>query len=122
MSHTTKYGNTYTDEEWQEMQEYFAQEKANDDIISAKMTGLEKYLRRQLIQEGLTKQQINTVVRLFRYGNYKEANIQFTSQSRQDKLDNLWERWGVAMGKVYNEAQNLLSDLEIKRLNIMERE
>lgn len=122
MSHTTKWGNTYTDQEWQEMQEYFAQEKINDDIISAKMTGLEKYLRRQLKREGLDQKQSDTVVRLFRYGNYKEANIQFTGQKRQDKLDDLWQRWGVAMDKVYNEAQNLVDNLEIKRLNIMEKE
>lgn len=121
MSHTTKYGNTYTDEEWAETQKYFKQEKANDDIISAKMNGLEKYLRRQLKEEGLDQKQSDIVVRLFRYGNYVEANIQFTSQKRQTKLDNLWQRWDVAITKVYSEAMNLTDELEIKRLNIMER-
>lgn len=124
MSHITKYGNTYTDEEWTEMQDYFKQEKANDDIISAKMAGLEKYLRRQLKEDiGLTtKKQINTVVRLFRYDDYKEANIKFTSPERKAKLDNLQQRWDVAMSKVYSDAMNLADELEIKRLNIMEKE
>ncbi|MCK5611481.1 hypothetical protein KAR91_56950 [Candidatus Pacearchaeota archaeon] len=124
MSHTTKYGNTYTDKEWTEMQDYYAQEKDNDDVISKKMLGLEKYLRRQLRENvGITtKQQANTVVRLFRYGEWEEANIQFSSQERQDKLNNLWQRWSTAMDKVSNEAQNLADDLEISRLKIMENE
>ena len=112
MPHTTKYGNTYTDQEWREMQEYFAQERANDKAISSKINGMGKYLRRQLAEEGLNSQQIDTVVRLFRYGEYGDANIQFTSKSRQEKLDDLWDRWNVAMGKVYNEAMNLADGLE----------
>ncbi len=120
--HVTKYGNTYTDQEWTEMQAYFKQEKANDDVISAKMAGLEKYLRHQLKEEGLSPKQSDTIVRLFRHSSWEKANIQFTSQERQAKLDNLWQRWGIAMDKVYNEAQNLVGNLEIKRLNIMERE
>lgn len=92
MTHTTKYGNTYTDQEWAEMQAYFREEKANDEAISAKMLGLEKFLRRQLREEGLDQKQEDTVARLFRYGNYEEANTQFTSKGRQATLQPLKPR------------------------------
>ncbi len=124
MAHTTKYGNAYTDQEWAEMQAYFKAEKANDDKISTTMSGLEKYLRRQLREEGLGEKAENYVVRLFRYGDYPEAkvNLQFSSESRKTKLDDLWRRWDVAMSKVYSEAMADAGNLEVKRLNIMERE
>jgi hypothetical protein len=122
MAHTTKYGNRYTDKEWAEMQAYFKAEKEKDDMISAKMNGLEKYLRRQLKEEGLSKRQEDTVTRLFRYGDYEEANIQFSSERRKAKLDGLWSRWNIAMSKLYDNAMQAEDDLEIKRLAIMEKE
>lgn len=120
MAHTTRYGNTYTDKEWAEMQDYFKAEKAKDDTINTKLSGLEKFLRRQLKEEGLNKKQEDVVVRLFRHGNYKEANIQFSSPERQDKLNNLWKRWNVAMDTLYNDAMKMETNLETKRLEIME--
>lgn len=122
MAHTTRYGNTYTDQEWTDMQAYYKQEKANDAAISAKIAGLEKYLYRMLSDEGLNSEQIQTVVNLFRNEGYETANIQWTKASRKATIDNLWKRWNTAMSKVYKETMSLEDDLETKRLAIMEKE
>lgn len=120
MTHTTKYGNTYTDKEWAEMQAYFKQEKENDQAIGAKIAGLENYLKRVLREEGLDARQIQVVVSLFKRFDWEEANIKFTSQSRQAKLNDLWLRWNAAMDKVYDEAISQGDKLENVRLKIME--
>lgn len=122
MAHTTRYGNRYTDEEWAETQAYFKQEKLNDDAISAKIIGVEKFLRRMLSEEGLNDEQAQTVVGLFRNDNYETANIQWTKESRKATIDNLWSRWNEAMSKIYNEAMNLEDALEVKKLAITEND
>ena len=121
MMHTTKYGNKYTDQEWVEMQAYFKQEKANDEKISAQIEGLTKDLKLQLQEEGLGIEQVKTVVNLFRNASWVDANIQFTSQKRQDNLNDLWQRWDIAMSELYTEAMSQEGDLESMRLNIMEK-
>lgn len=103
MSHTTRYGNTYTDEEWTEMQEYFKEQKSEENKETAKLDGITKYLKRQLKNEGLDRKQIKVVANLFRHFTYDEANIQWTSQDRKDKIDNLWQRWNIATENLYND-------------------
>lgn len=102
MAHTTRYGNTYTDEEWKEVQENFKQEQVKDEAILIKIDGMEKYLRRQLKEEKLNQKQINIVAGLFVNHSWEEANIQCTSQERQAKLEDLWKRWNIATDNLYN--------------------
>jgi hypothetical protein len=120
MTHTTKYGNTYTDQEWAEMKAYFKQQKANDDAIGAKIRGLEKFLRRMLVKEGLNGDQVQVVVNLFKNESYEEANIQWTSQGRKTIIDDLYSRWDKAMARLFEEAKNLENDLADKKTSIME--
>ena len=103
------------------MKAYFKQEKANDEKISGQLEGLTKDLRRQLQEEGLGIEQVETVTNLFKSGGWIEANVQFTSKKRQDKLNDLWRRWDAAMSKLYTEAWSQEDDLQSMLLSIMEK-
>lgn len=122
MSHTTRHGNKYSDQEWADMQAYFKAEEVREEKVSAKKAGLTKHLRSQLKGEGLNQKQADYVVRLFRYGNWIEANVQFSSEGRKIKLNDLWRRWDVAMDKLYKEDLDLQDQSENIRLKIMEGE
>ena len=98
--HITKYGNYYTSEEWTETQAEFARQAAEEKKITDKIEGMEKYLRRQLKEEGLNQSQVNQVVSLFVNDRFADANIKFTSVSRQTKISDLWSRWNTAMNKL----------------------
>ncbi len=100
MTHTTAYGNTYSDEDWKEIKAGYAEEAARDKLVTDVIDKMENYLRRQLKEEGLNQSQINQVVSLFANDRFENANIKFTSVSRQTKVNNLWARWNIAMNKL----------------------
>lgn len=100
MSHTTAYGNTYSNEVWEEIQARYAEEAARDKLVTDVIDKMENYLRRQLKEMGLNQNQIRQVARLFKYGEFEEANIEFSSAGRQEKINDLWSRWNVAMNKL----------------------
>ncbi len=100
MSHTTAYGNTYSDEDWKEIKARYAEEAARDKLVTDVIDKMENYLRRQLKEEGLNQGQINQVVSLFVNDRFGDTDIKFTSTSRQEKINNLRSRWKVAMNKL----------------------
>lgn len=100
MAHTTAYGNTYSDEVWKEIKAGYAEEAARDKLVTEVIDKMENYLRRQLKEEGLNQSQANQVVGLFVNDRFTDADIKFTSTSRQEKINNLWERWNTAMNKL----------------------
>ncbi len=100
MSHTTAYRNTYSDEVWEDIKAGYAEEAARDKLVTNVIDKMENYLRRQLKEEGLNKGQINQVVSLFVNDRFNDTNIKFTSTSRQEKINDLWSRWNVAMSKL----------------------
>jgi hypothetical protein len=97
MAHTTKYGNRYSTKEWADIQTNFAQEEKETEDFFAKLEGMEKYLRRQLSEMGLSQNQINTLTSLFRDGSFWNANIKFSSEDREIKVNDLWNRWNTAL-------------------------
>lgn len=100
MAHTTAYGNTYSDEDWEDIKAGYAEEATRDKLVTDVIDKMENYLRRQLKEEGLNQNQTNQVVRLFVNDQFTDTNIRFTSASRQEKINNLWERWNVAMSNL----------------------
>jgi hypothetical protein len=98
--HTTKYGNTYTDEVWKEMQAGYKAEEERDNQIQAKIDGMIKYLKRQCKEFGLSESQASTIAYLFETGNFIEANIKFSSKKNEDFVNDLWQRWNAAMNKI----------------------
>ena len=100
MSHTTQYGNTYTDEDWKEMKEEYARVDAEEKVITDKIDKMVNYLVRQLSELELNQNQVRQVVRLFKNDEFAEANIQFSSPERQQKITGLWNRWNTAMNKL----------------------
>jgi hypothetical protein len=100
MAHITKYGNTYTDQEWAEMQAGFKAQEEADNAIEAKIDGMIKYLIRQCIKFGFSEEQAQTIARLFRTAEYLEAEIQFSSPERQAFVEDMWARFDKAMSKL----------------------
>lgn len=100
MSHTTKYGNKYSNQEWSQMQAGFKAQDEADDAIEAKVDGMIKYLVRQCVEFGLSDDVAQTIARLFRSGEWAEANIQFSSEKNQVFVDGMWTRFDKAMSKV----------------------
>ena len=100
MGHITRYGNYYTDQEWRETQEEFARVAAEEKKITDQISGMENYLARQLNELGLDQNQVRQVVRLFKYGEFGEANVKFSSPERQKKIASLWTSWNTAMNKL----------------------
>lgn len=100
MAHTTKYGNKYSNQEWQEMQAGFKAQDEADDAIEAKVDGMIKYLVRQCVEFSFSDEQAQTIARLFRTAKFLEANVQFSSPERQTFVENMWTRFDNAMSKL----------------------
>lgn len=100
MTHTTAYGNTYSDEDWKEIKAGYAEEAARDKLVTDVIGKMKNYLRRQLKEEGLNQDQVNQVVSLFANDRFVNSNIKFTSAKRQAKINDLWTRWNTAMNKL----------------------
>lgn len=96
MAHTTKHGTVYSNEDWKEMQENFADEADENEAFEAKLNGMETYLRKQLQEMGISKQGISALTRAFKNGTFDEADYQFTN-GRGEKVTALWTRWNKAL-------------------------
>lgn len=100
MPHTTRHGNTYTDQEWQEMKSQFkAEEKARSEI-EARIDGMIKYLVRKCVEFGFNSEQAQKIAHLFRTAEYLEADIQFSSKKNQVFVENMWTRFDKAMSEL----------------------
>jgi len=100
MTHTTKYGNQYTDQEWQGMQASFKVQEKVDNAIETKINGMIKFLVRQCVEFGFGDEQAQLIARLFRSGDWLEANIQFSSKENQIFVEDMWVRFDKVMSKL----------------------
>ena len=80
MEHTTRYGNTYSNREWSEMQAGFKAQENKDNEIEAKIDKMINYLVRQCVEFGFSEGQAQTIANLFRTGQFLDANIKFSSE------------------------------------------
>jgi hypothetical protein len=100
MTHTTKHGNTYTDQEWSDMQAGFKAQDEADDAIETKIDGMIRHLVSQCVKFGFSEGQAQTVAQLFRTAEYLEANIQFSSKKNWAFVEDMWVRFDKAMSKL----------------------
>lgn len=87
MSHTTKYGNTYTDQEWKTVQKMYKQEgdeaASYFDILHKSIAKAAKILHNQFsdVPESSWRMALNNEYEM----NAKE--IQFTSEEKQQRFN-----------------------------------
>jgi len=98
--HTTKYGNRYTGQEWSEMKTQFKAQEEADHAIEVKIDSMIKYLIRQCLEFGFHETQAQTIARLFRSGEFIDANIQFSSKKNQAFVEAMWARFSKAMNQL----------------------
>ncbi len=100
MAHTTKFGNTYSNQEWSEMQTGFKAEENKDSEIEAKIDKMINYLVRQCKEFGFSEGQAQTIADLFRTGQFLDANIQFSSKKNQVFVEDMYSRFDKAMSNL----------------------
>ena len=100
MAHTTRYGNTYSNQEWSKMQAGFKVQENKDNEIETKIDGMINYLVRQCVEFGFSEGQANTIANLFRTGQFLDANIQFSSEENQVFVQDMYARFDKAMRRI----------------------
>ncbi len=86
MAHTTKYGNTYSDREWKEMQENFDREVEEARDYSSKRDGIIGHAARMLEDIGATGNTFGIATRIADYGL---DGIQFSSADKQEAVEKI---------------------------------
>ncbi len=100
MAHTTRYGNTYSNQEWLEMQAGFKAQENKDNETEATIDGMVNYLVRQCVEFGFSESQAQTIANLFRTGKFLDANIQFSSEANQIFVEDMYARFDKAMSRI----------------------
>ena len=104
MAHITRYGNRYSDQEWKEVQEIFAEERKETEDWFATLDKMGNYLARQLRENGLSEKAVTNLVYSFKNFTFEEqlhdGKFQFSSQERENFIMDLWERWNKKMDEV----------------------
>ncbi len=100
MAHTTKFGNTYSNQEWSEMKAGFKAQESKDNEIEAKIDKMINYLVRQCVEFGFGESQAQMIAGLFRSGKFLDANIQFSSEANQIFVQDMYARFDKAMRRI----------------------
>jgi len=75
-----------SEEDVNEANEYFA-----------KVTGMERFLRRQLSEIGVSNRGINALVMEFKNFTYDEDDFGFTDEAKKAQIADLYRRWEAAL-------------------------
>ena len=89
MTHTTKYGNTYSDREWKEMQENFDREVEEARDYLNKRDAILRHAAQMLEDAGASKNSFGIATRIADYGT---EGIQFSSIEKQESVEKI-EDW-----------------------------
>lgn len=100
MAHTTKFGNTYSNREWSQMQTGFKAQQNKDNEIETKIDKMINYLVRQCKEFGFSEDQAQAIANLFRTGQFLDANIQFSSEANQIFVEDMYKRFDNAMSNL----------------------